>query len=181
MEGKFAPSTAGLIAVYSQALIDPGSTAPTIGASGAVAGVRRLCAAPPAGADPHPDLHHLLRHAGRDTGVDPARRLVRLHSSRLSGRWRWRPGRSGDAYFAHVGGFLFGLAAIKLFATRRLSRSPVYPSTSSMDPDLRNALLMTGLIFCGFFAASRYVIFDRGLRFETYGDPARLPSTRSRS
>ena len=30
---------AGLIAVYSQALIDPGSTAPTIGASGAVAGV----------------------------------------------------------------------------------------------------------------------------------------------
>ena len=30
---------AGLIAVYTQALIDPGSTAPTIGASGAIAGV----------------------------------------------------------------------------------------------------------------------------------------------
>ena len=40
-----------------------------------------------------------------------------------------------------------------------------------MDPDLRNALLLTGLIFCGFFAAvTLYVIFDRGLRFETYGD-----------
>src|ERR687897_572652 len=39
-----------------------------------------------------------------------------------------------------------------------------------MDPGLRNALLMTGLIFCGFFAAvTLYVIFDRGLRFETYG------------
>jgi len=30
---------AGLIAVYTQALIDPASTAPTIGASGAIAGV----------------------------------------------------------------------------------------------------------------------------------------------
>jgi hypothetical protein len=40
-----------------------------------------------------------------------------------------------------------------------------------MGPELRNALLMTGLIFCGFFAgATLYVIFERGLRFETYGD-----------
>ena len=40
-----------------------------------------------------------------------------------------------------------------------------------MDPDLRNALLLVGLIFCGFFAAvTIYVIADTGLRFETYGD-----------
>ena len=40
-----------------------------------------------------------------------------------------------------------------------------------MDPDLRNALLLIGLIFCGFFAAvTAYVIVDTGLRLETYGD-----------
>jgi hypothetical protein len=40
-----------------------------------------------------------------------------------------------------------------------------------MDPDLRNALLLLGLIFCGFFAVvTVYVIVDTGLRLETYGD-----------
>jgi len=40
-----------------------------------------------------------------------------------------------------------------------------------LDPDLRNALLLIGLIFCGFFAAATiYVIVDTGLRLRTYGD-----------
>ena len=40
-----------------------------------------------------------------------------------------------------------------------------------MDPDLRNALLLLGLIFCGFFAAvTVFVIVDTGLRLRTYGD-----------
>ena len=40
-----------------------------------------------------------------------------------------------------------------------------------MDPDLRNALLLVGLIFCGFFAAvTIYVIADTGLHLRTYGD-----------
>ena len=40
-----------------------------------------------------------------------------------------------------------------------------------MDPDLRNALLLLGLVFCGFFAAvTLYVIVDTGLRLRTYGD-----------
>ena len=40
-----------------------------------------------------------------------------------------------------------------------------------MDPDLRNALLIIGLLFCGFFAAvTLYVIVDTGLRLRTYGD-----------
>jgi hypothetical protein len=40
-----------------------------------------------------------------------------------------------------------------------------------LDPDLRNALLLLGLIFCGFFAAvTVYVIVDTGLRFRTFGD-----------
>lgn len=40
-----------------------------------------------------------------------------------------------------------------------------------MDPDLRNALLLIGLIFCGFFAVvTIYVIADTGLHLRTYGD-----------
>jgi hypothetical protein len=40
-----------------------------------------------------------------------------------------------------------------------------------MDPDLRNALLLIGLIFCGFFATvTIYVMVDTGLRLRTYGD-----------
>jgi hypothetical protein len=40
-----------------------------------------------------------------------------------------------------------------------------------LDPDLRNALLLIGLVFCGFFAAvTIYVIVDTGLRLRTYGD-----------
>jgi hypothetical protein len=40
-----------------------------------------------------------------------------------------------------------------------------------LDPDLRNALLLIGLIFCGFFAAvTVYVIADTGLHLRTYGD-----------
>ena len=40
-----------------------------------------------------------------------------------------------------------------------------------MDPDLRNALLLLGLLFCGFFAVvTIYVIVDTGLRVRTYGD-----------
>ena len=40
-----------------------------------------------------------------------------------------------------------------------------------MDPDLRTALLLLGLIFCGFFAVvTIYVIVDTGLSLRTYGD-----------
>jgi hypothetical protein len=40
-----------------------------------------------------------------------------------------------------------------------------------LNPDLRNALLMLGLVFCGFFAVvTVYVIVDTGLRLRTYGD-----------
>jgi hypothetical protein len=40
-----------------------------------------------------------------------------------------------------------------------------------LDPDLRTALLLLGLVFCGFFAAvTIYVIVDTGLRLRTYGD-----------
>jgi membrane associated rhomboid family serine protease len=36
-------------------------------------------------------------------------------------------GGGGVAYFAHVGGFIFGLLVIKLLATRRKEVPPPYP------------------------------------------------------
>ena len=36
-------------------------------------------------------------------------------------------GGGGVAYFAHVGGFLFGLALIRLFAVHRKSEPPRFP------------------------------------------------------
>jgi hypothetical protein len=40
-----------------------------------------------------------------------------------------------------------------------------------LDPDLRNALLVLGLVFCGFFALITLgAIIDTGLHLRTYGD-----------
>jgi membrane associated rhomboid family serine protease len=121
---------AGLVAVYSQAALDTEATVPTIGASGAVAGVLG---------------GYLLLHPG-------ARVLtlifiiffvtfVEIPAVILLGVWfvlQFLPavgqvatpdvaGEGGVAYFAHVGGFVFGLALIKLFATRRREAPPPYP------------------------------------------------------
>jgi membrane associated rhomboid family serine protease len=125
---------AGIVAVYAQSVIDPASTAPTIGASGAVAGVLG---------------GYALLHPG-------ARVLtliflvffitvIEIPAVILLGIWfilQFLPaigqtaitevsGGEGIAYLAHVGGFVFGLAAIKLFANRHRDRvggptDPVY-------------------------------------------------------
>jgi membrane associated rhomboid family serine protease len=129
--GKFVAFylLAGLVAVYAQAALDPNSTAPTIGASGAVAGV-----------------------LGGYALLFPAARvitlifivffvtLVEIPALILLSIWfvlQFVPalgevavdvgGSGGVAYFAHVGGFIFGLAAIKLFATRRREPEPRLP------------------------------------------------------
>jgi membrane associated rhomboid family serine protease len=120
---------AGLVAVYSQALIDPESTAPTIGASGAVAGVLGGYA--------------LLHPAARVLTlifIIFFVTLVEVPALILLSIWfilQFLPaigevavdvsGEGGVAYFAHVGGFIFGLAAIKLFATRRRESEPPLP------------------------------------------------------
>ena len=113
---------AGIAAVYAQALLDTGSTAPTIGASGAVSGVLGA---------------YMLLH--------PRARVltlifiiffvtfVEIPAVIMLGIWfvlQFLPvvgqvalpdvvGDGGIAYLAHVGGFVFGLIAIKLFANRR--------------------------------------------------------------
>jgi rhomboid family protein len=113
---------AGIAAVYSQALLDTGSTIPTIGASGAIAGVLGAYAV-------------LLPRASVLTLVFIIFfvTLIEVPAVVMLGIWfalQFLPavgqlatpdiaGGGGVAYFAHVGGFIFGLALIRLFATRR--------------------------------------------------------------
>jgi membrane associated rhomboid family serine protease len=111
---------AGLIAVYAQALIDPGSTVPTIGASGAVAGVLGGYA-----------LLHPRARVLTFVLIIFFVTLIEVPAVLMLGLWfvlQFLPavgqtaisdvGGDNVAYFAHVGGFIFGLAAIKLFANR---------------------------------------------------------------
>ncbi len=122
---------AGTVAVYAQSLLDTSSALPTIGASGAVAGVLG---------------GYLLLH--------PRARvvtlviiiffitLIEIPAMVLLGLWfalQFLPvvdqvaspaggAEGGVAYLAHVGGFAFGLLMIKVFARRRdeAGVSPVY-------------------------------------------------------
>jgi membrane associated rhomboid family serine protease len=126
---------AGLIAVYAQALIDTGSTAPTIGASGAIAGVLGAYAV----LFPHARVLTLIFIIFFVT-------LVEIPALILLAIWfilQFLPalgqvavetgGDQGVAYFAHVGGFVFGLAvaAVMLLVSGRRDREepprlPVY-------------------------------------------------------
>jgi membrane associated rhomboid family serine protease len=123
----------GVVAVYGQALLDTGSTLPTIGASGAVAGVLGAYAL----LHPQARVLTIIFIVFFFTFVEiPALVLLaiwfglqflpavgQLASPELSEA-------GGVAYFAHVAGFLFGLAMIKLFMPRRRDDSappPVLP------------------------------------------------------
>lgn len=109
---------AGVAALLLQVVFDPSSQVPTLGASGAIAGV-----------------------LGGYLLIFPRARVVtiifivffftilELPALLVLGLWFLQQaafaamdiGGSGGgvAYFAHVGGFIFGLAAIRLFASRR--------------------------------------------------------------
>ena len=129
---------AGLVAVYSQALLDP---------------ARRCRRSAPAAPSPACSARYLvlLPRARILTlifliffvtlveipGLGDARGLVRAAVPT-----RGRPGGLADfgggvAYFAHVGGFLFGLAAVKLFALRRpdIGAEPPPPSRLRWRPE----------------------------------------------
>jgi membrane associated rhomboid family serine protease len=123
---------AGVVAVYAQSLIDPNATVPTIGASGAVAGVLGGYALL------HPQARVLTL-----IFIIFFVTLIEVPAFVILGIWfvlQFLPavgqaaipdlaGDGGVAYFAHVGGFIFGLAAIKLFANRARERvaEPRYP------------------------------------------------------
>jgi membrane associated rhomboid family serine protease len=119
---------AGVAALYSQAAIDPSSTLPTIGASGAVAGVLGAYAV-------------LLPRAKVLTALIIIFfvTLIEIPAYVMLGIWfalQFIPavgqvavpdvtGSGGVAYFAHVGGFAFGLLMVKLFA-RHPPRTPAH-------------------------------------------------------
>jgi membrane associated rhomboid family serine protease len=113
---------AGIVACYSQALISPSETGPTLGASGAIAGVLGgyLVLYPRARVLTLVFLIFFVT-------------LVEVPAIIILGVWfllQALPavgqvatpdvvGSGGVAYLAHVGGFIVGLALIKLFADRR--------------------------------------------------------------
>jgi membrane associated rhomboid family serine protease len=110
----------GLAALGGQILIEPDALAPTIGASGAVAAVL--------------GGYILLYPRARVITVIFIIfffTIVELPAMLILGFWFLQQvafgayglanptgGGGGVAYFAHIGGFIFGLAAIKLFASR---------------------------------------------------------------
>lgn len=111
----------GLAAIGLQVLVEPGSTVPTIGASGAIAAVL--------------GGYILLYPRARVVTVVfliLLFTLIELPAWLLLGLWFAEQAvvgatslgdvageGGGVAYFAHVGGFVFGLLAIKLFVQRR--------------------------------------------------------------
>jgi membrane associated rhomboid family serine protease len=119
----------GLAALALQVAVGPNSGTPTLGASGAIAAVLG-------------GYIVLYPHAGVLTVVFILFffTVIELPALVLLGVWFAEQalfgatgltsptGSSGGvAYFAHVGGFVFGLAAIRLFATKRKQVPPRYP------------------------------------------------------
>ena len=124
---------AGVAAVYAQTAVDPESTVPTIGASGAVAGVLGAYLL-------------LLPRAKVLTMIIIIFfvTFVEIPAYVMLGIWfvlQFLPavgqvatpdvaGGGGVAYFAHVGGFIFGLLLIKLFVKEKPEmpgQGPAYP------------------------------------------------------
>jgi membrane associated rhomboid family serine protease len=118
---------AGIAAAYTQALLSPDATQPAIGASGAIAGVL--------------GGYILLHPRARVLTVVfivffvtlieiPAMVMLAiwfaLQAIPAVGQVATPDvtGGGGVAYWAHVGGFVFGLAAIKLFANRYRAGAP---------------------------------------------------------
>ena len=116
----------GVAALAGQILIEPDAAVPTIGASGAVAAVL--------------GGYILLYPRARVVTLILIIfffTIIELPAMLILGFWFLQQvafgyfdlanpagGGGGVAYFAHIGGFLFGLAAIKLFASRTKDYSP---------------------------------------------------------
>jgi membrane associated rhomboid family serine protease len=127
----------GLTAVGLQIAMDPGSTVPTVGASGAIAAVL--------------GGYILLYPRARVVTVVFVIfffTLIELPAWVLLGVWfleqaiftaaqvaqpAGETGGGGIAYAAHVGGFAFGLLAIRAFVQRRKLQAPSPPATAALS------------------------------------------------
>ena len=113
---------AGVAASWAQIAVDPSSQVPTIGASGAVAGVLGAY------------LMIFPFHKVRALVIFYFITVIRVPAALLLGVWLllqfWSGlgtpvGQAGIAYWAHIGGFMTGMAAVALF--RIIMRRPVWP------------------------------------------------------
>jgi membrane associated rhomboid family serine protease len=120
---------AGIAALGLQVAIDPSSTVPTLGASGAIAGVL--------------GGYILLYPRARVLTVIFIIlffTIIEIPAGLVLGLWFVQQvlfgvydlsaptgGQGGVAYFAHIGGFVFGLLAIRAFAQRVQSVPPRFP------------------------------------------------------
>ena len=121
----------GIAALALQVFVSPDSTTPTLGASGAIAGVLGGYIL----IYPRARVLTLVFLIIFFTFIElPAYFFLFIWFAQQAifgaiGLTDPTNSGGGVAYFAHVGGFLFGLAAIKLFATRRSAAygQPKYP------------------------------------------------------
>jgi membrane associated rhomboid family serine protease len=120
----------GLAALAGQVVVDPSSTTPTLGASGAIAAVLGAYAL----LYPRARVVTLIILIIFVTVIElPALVVLGLwFLLQLLDASSQPIGGGGVAYFAHIGGFLFGLLLIRVFANKvhedydRPSRIPVY-------------------------------------------------------
>jgi membrane associated rhomboid family serine protease len=119
----------GLAAMALQVAVAPGSTAPTLGASGAIAAVLGAYIV----LYPRAKVLTLVFIIFIFTVIElPAWVLLGVWFAEqaifgAAGLTNPTGGGSGVAYFAHVGGFVFGLLAVRLLARRARPQPPAYP------------------------------------------------------
>lgn len=119
----------GVAALALQVAIGPNSTAPTIGASGAIAAVLGGYIM----LYPHARVLTLVFIVLFFTVIElPAILMLGIWFAEQAlfgavGLTNPTGGGGGVAYFAHVGGFAFGIVAIRLLATRRKQVPPPHP------------------------------------------------------
>ncbi len=112
----------GLVALFGQIVVEPGSATPTIGASGAVAAVLGgyLLLFPRAKIE---TVIFIVLFFG----------VVELPAILVLGFWFVMQlafglsdvgSEGGVAYFAHIGGFVFGLAMVRAFVERKRGKPP---------------------------------------------------------
>jgi membrane associated rhomboid family serine protease len=117
----------GVAALALQVAVGPNSTAPTVGASGAIAAVLGGYIV----LYPRARVLTLVLIILFFTVIElPAFVMLAIWFAEqalfaVGGATNPTGGGGGVAYFAHIGGFLFGLATVKLLATRR-KQAPAY-------------------------------------------------------
>jgi membrane associated rhomboid family serine protease len=99
--------TSGIVAGFVQVLLYPDSPDPVIGASGAISGV-------------FGGVLMLMRYVGSLPSILPVAGIW-IALNVFFGLFGGMPGAGGEqiAWAAHVGGFVYGLLAIRFFAPRR--------------------------------------------------------------